>query len=131
MCLRSGGDPSIYYHNSRWQLEPEQALVINFIPPERCRTWNFQLSNFWMESLDYRYHRISVNRDTAVTEPDGSVRIVVSHREPAGMPGNWLTTAGHSEGAMLLRYVEAEDYPPVDTAVVPIAELIARGEDSQ
>jgi hypothetical protein len=54
MCLRAGGDPSIYYHNSRWQLDPEQALVIEFMPPKRCRTWNFQLSNFWMESLDYR-----------------------------------------------------------------------------
>jgi hypothetical protein len=70
MCLRAGGDPSIYYHNSYWRLARDEALLIEFQPP-RCRTWNFQLSNFWMESLDYRYHRISVNRDTARCEEAG------------------------------------------------------------
>jgi hypothetical protein len=123
MCLRAGGDPSIHYHNSCWRLGPDEALVIRFRPPRRCRTWNFQLSNFWMESLDYRYHRIAINADTALLEKDGGVRIVVSHRE-SGPPGeNWLTTAGHSHGAMLLRYVEAEEFPPVTTDVVPLSQL--------
>jgi len=126
MCLRCGGDPSIYYHNSYWELSPEQALLIEFMPPAVCRTWNFQLSNYWMESLDYRYHRISVNRDSAHYEPDGSVRIVVAARDP-GHP-NWLTSAEHTSGAMLLRYVEATDYPPVHTRVVPLAQLETGGE---
>jgi hypothetical protein len=124
MCLRAGGDPSIYYHNSCWRLAPDEALVITFQPPRQCRTWNFQLSNFWMESLDYRYHPIAINADGAVRQADGSVRIVVSH-EPSGPAGeNWLTTAGHDHGAMLLRYVEAEDFPPVSTEVVPVARLL-------
>lgn len=130
MCLAAGGDPSIYYHNSRWALAPGEALVIEFSPPARCRTWNFQLSNHWMESLDYRYHRISVNQHTARTGPDGSVRIVVSQDsaptpEAARRFPNWLETAGHSNGAMLLRYVDARDYPPVRTRVVALAELLA------
>ncbi len=124
MCLRAGGDPSIHYHNSRWQLAADEALVITFQPPRQCRTWNFQLSNFWMESLDYRYHRISINADSAIPQADGSVRIVVSHRESGPPDENWLTTAGHSHGAMLLRYVEAEDFPPVTTAVVPLSRLL-------
>lgn len=137
MCLRAGGDPAIYYHNSRWQLGPLEALLIEFTPPGRCRAWNFQLSNYWMESLDYRYHRISVNDHTAVPEPDGSVRIVVSHVEQSAVTGeacwrfpNWLETAGHSNGAMLLRYVAAQDYPPVRTRVLPLATLLA-GPDEQ
>ena len=134
VCLRAGGDPAIYYHNSRWQLAPDEALVIEFTPPRVCRAWNFQLSNHWMESLDYRYHRICVNNHTALPEPDGSVRIVVSHLAAAAAGSvqarrfpNWLETAGHSNGAMLLRYVAARDYPPVRTAVVPVAGLL-RGE---
>ncbi len=123
MCLRSGGDPSIYYHNSYWRLAADEALVIEFRPPRRCRTWNFQLSNYWMESLDYRYHRVSVNADTAGMERDGRVRIVVAHRDPGqGFP-NWMDTAGHLLGSMLLRYVEAEDFPPVATRVLPHTEL--------
>jgi len=123
MCLRAGGDPAIYYHNSYWQLAPEEALVIEFSPPRQCRTWNFQLSNYWMESLDYRYHRISVNSDSAEPEADGNIRIVVAHSNPGSVYPNWLTTAGHTSGGMLLRYVEARDYPPVHTRVVPFEQL--------
>jgi len=139
MCLRAGGDPAIYYHNSRWELAPEQALLIEFTPPGVCRAWNFQLSNYWMESLDYRYHRICVNNHSAIPEADGSVRILVSHRSadelrqaagdsPWCFP-NCLSTAGHSNGAMLLRYIGARDYPPVRTSVLPLADLFsARSE---
>ncbi len=123
MCLRSGGDPSIYYHNSYWRLDPGEVLVIEFQPPRRCRTWNFQLSNYWMESLDYRYHRISVNAGTAVAEPDGRVRLVVADTDPGPDFPNWLSTTGHRAGGMLLRYVEAEDFPPVATRVLPRSAL--------
>jgi hypothetical protein len=123
MCLRAGGDPAIHYHNSYWQLAPEQALVIEFTPPQRCHSWNFQVSNFWMESLDYRYHRISVNSFSAVLEDDGSARIVVAQQHPGSGYPNWLTTADHTSGAMLLRYIEAQDFPPVHTRVVPVAQL--------
>jgi hypothetical protein len=125
MCLRAGGDPAIYYHNSRWQLAQDEALLIEFTPPRVCRAWNFQLSDYWMESLDYRYHRICVNDHSAVPEADGSVRILVSHRvnpAPEVFP-NWLETAGHSHGAMLLRYVAARDYPPVHTRVLRLDDL--------
>jgi hypothetical protein len=123
MCLRAGGDPDIHYHNSYWQLNKDQALLIEFMPPRQCRTWNFQLSNFWMESLDYRFHRISVNRHTAAREDDGRVVIVVAAQNPGSRFPNWLTTAGHTCGAMLLRYVEASEFPPVATRVVAIEEL--------
>jgi len=134
MCLRAGGDPSIYYHNSRWELGPEQALLVEFTPPRVCRAWNFQLSNYWMESLDYRYHRICVNNHSAIPEADGTVRILVSHRDPDELRRasgdvsprfpNCLSTAGHSNGAMLLRYVGATDHPPVRTSVLPLADLV-------
>lgn len=126
MCLRAGGDPAIYYHNSYWQLSADEALLIEFTPPQSCRTWNFQLSNFWMESLDYRYHRIAVNAHNAAVGPDGRVRIVVSEHNPGPGWPNWLTTAGHTVGAMLLRYVEAQDYPPVSCRVLSSAELEAQ-----
>ncbi len=76
-----------------------------------------------MESLDYRYHRISVNRHTAVENDDGRVVIVVAAHDPGERYPNWLTTAGHRCGAMLLRYVEASEFPPVTTRVVTLDEL--------
>ena len=122
LCLRAGGDPSIYYHNSYWRLAPNEALLIELTPPQ-CRTWNFQLSNYWMESLDYRYHRIHTNKHLAQYRDDGSVQIVVAHSNPGEAYPNWLSTAGHKLGGMLLRYVEAESFPPISTRVVPFNEL--------
>ena len=61
---RAGGDESIIYYHSYWLLEKDQALLIEVEPPA-CDTWNFQLNNFWMESLDYRHHRVCINRSSA------------------------------------------------------------------
>ena len=110
MCHRAGGDSNIYYHNSRWRLAPHEALVIEATPPE-CATWNLQVGNFWMESLDYRYHRVHLNKFTADVESDGSVKIVLAHRDPGSGWPNWLETCDHSEGAMLFRYVGAKGIP--------------------
>ena len=124
LCQQAGGDANIYYHNSRWRLGPDEALLIEATPTE-CATWNLQIGNFWMESLDYRHHRIHLNKFTAAYEPDGSVRIVLAHASPGPRWPNWLETCDHAEGAMLFRYVGAEQFPPIATRVVRFSELAA------
>lgn len=106
---RFGGLADIAYYHSYWRLAEDEALVIDATPP-RCDHWNFQLNNHWMESLDYRYHRIHVNTATATARADGSVRIVVAHRDP-GVP-NWIETTGHAFGTMCFRWVRPEGEPP-------------------
>ena len=120
ISMGAGGDPNICYYHSYWELGPEDALVIEVTPPE-CRSWNFQLDNHWMESLDYRYHRIHVNKHTAKYEKDGSVRIVVAHEDP-GVP-NWIDSVGHSQGTMCFRWIRAAEHPQPRTRVVKCSEL--------
>ena len=117
---RAGGDPNIAYYHSHWRLAPDEALVIEATPP-RCEHWNFQLDNYWMESLDYRYFTIHLNKHTAKLSPDGSVRLVVAHTDP-GLP-NWITTAGHTQGTMCFRWVRADAHPVPQTRVVKLADL--------
>lgn len=125
-CQRAGGDANIHYHQSYWRLEPDQALVIETDRIPAVGTWNFQLSNYWMESLDYRHHRIHINHATAAYEPDGSLRIVVAHRDPGPRYPNWLDTCRHDRGGMLFRWIGCgEDHPPVETRVVRLSELAA------
>jgi hypothetical protein len=114
------GDPNICYFHGYWELGPDEALVVEVTPP-RCEYWNLQLNNHWMESLDYRYHRIAVNHYGARYRDDGSVRIVIAHRDPG--VDNWLDTAGHSRGTMCLRWVRADDHPQPTTRVVKLADL--------
>ncbi len=114
----AGGDPNIRYYHSHWALAPDQALVIEATPPA-CEHWNFQLNNYWMESLDYRYFQVHVNKHTAKYEPDGSVRIIVAHQDP-GLP-NWINTVGHESGTMCFRWVRAAEHPRPRTRVVDFA----------
>lgn len=120
VSLGAGGDPNITYYHAYWRLEPDEVLLIEVTPPA-CDSWNFQLDNWWMESLDYRHHRIHVNKHTAVAEGDGSVRIAVAHEDP-GLP-NWIETAGHRHGTMCFRWIGAKEHPQPRTRVVRLAEL--------
>ena len=123
-CQRAGGDANIHYLQSHWRLGPEEALLIEADRIPEKGHWNLQISNYWMESLDYRNHRIHVNKHTAHYEPDGGVRIVLAHADPGpGFP-NWLETCGHDCGGMLFRWIDSEgDHPPVRTRVVRLDEL--------
>ncbi len=114
-----GGVPDIAYYHSYWALGPDECLVIQATPPV-CDHWNFQLNNHWMESLDYRYHRIHTNSALASTEPDGSIKIIVSHTDP-GHP-NWIQTVGHDRGTMCFRWVRPEGGEPPEPActVMPL-----------
>jgi hypothetical protein len=120
VSMAAGGDPNICYYHSYWELAADEALVIEVTPPE-CSSWNFQLNNHWMESLDYRYFRISLNKHTAAYAPDGSVRIVIAHENP-GLD-NWIDTAGHERGTMCFRWIGAVDHPQPQTHVQKASAL--------
>lgn len=115
----AGGDPNIAYYHSHWALADGEALLIEVTPPP-CEYWNFQLNNYWMESLDYRYHDIHTNKHLAHYEGDGSIRLVVAHEDP-GLP-NWIDTAGHMSGTMCFRWVRAESHPEPRTRVLKLDE---------
>lgn len=120
---QTGGDPSIYYVHGYWELGDDEALVVDVPPPPECDTWNLQVNNYWMESLDYRYHTIHVNKHTATYNEDGSVRIVLAHRDP-GVP-NWLETAGHHVGTLLFRWIGASEHPMPVARRVTVADIAA------
>ena len=123
-CQRAGGDANIHYLQSYWRLGPEEALLIEVDRIPDKGTWNLQLSNFWMESLDYLNHRIHLNKAIAHYEPDGALRIVIAHKNPGPTFPNWLETCHHDCGGMLFRWIESEgDHPPVRCRVVKLAEL--------
>jgi hypothetical protein len=112
-----GGDPNVVVLLGYWQLDEDEALVIDAVPP-KCDYWNFQLGNIWAESLDYSFRRVHHNVHTAQTNDDGSFRLVVAHRDP-GHP-NWLDTAGHERGTMGLRWVRADEHPIPECSVMKL-----------
>jgi Protein of unknown function (DUF1214) len=123
MFIRAGGDPNIFYLHGYWSLREGEALVIELDPPE-CELWNFQLDNYWMESLDYRYVPVCVNKHTARHNPDGTVTLVIAS-ENHGF-SNWLDPDGHTSGTMLLRWTRAKSHPLPRCTVARLADLRGR-----
>ena len=124
----AGGDPNIIYYHSHWALAPDQVLLIEVTPPE-CEHWNFQLNNYWMESLDYAHYQIHTNKHLAHYEEDGSVRIIVAHRDP-GLP-NWINTTGHQSGTMCFRWIRAKQHPQPNTRLLTFAQLKSQQQKQQ
>jgi hypothetical protein len=79
------------------------------------------LGNPWLETIHYGRHQSSLNGHQAVVDADGIFRAVICATDPG--VANWLDTAGHSNGAMLLRCVRTETAPIPDTRVVKVGEI--------
>jgi len=117
------GDPSLFFYVGYWELAADDALLIEVMPPV-CEYWNFQITNWWLESLDYRYRPVHLNKHSADYGADGSLRIAVSARDPR-VPGlNWIDTESHERGGMAVRWGKAESHPQPRCRVVPLATLL-------
>src|SRR4029078_9090759 len=80
----AAGAVDIFYSMGRWELGPDDALVMRgSLPPSRLT--NAMLWNSHMQTLEYAHRRSSLNSAQIAYEPDGSYTIVVSHRDP-GVP---------------------------------------------
>lgn len=112
-------NPDVVYAYTWWRKADDEALVIEFTPPETLY-WGLQLCDRWYQCFPDR--RTNINNGQAVVEPDGSVRIVVSDGDP-GVP-NWLDTGGHRIGIMFFRWLHA------DPDVLPTCRVVPRTEVS-
>lgn len=118
---RVGGDPNICYFHGFWKLEPDEALVIQTEVPD-CPYWNFQLANYWLESLDTIHRTVAINKHGARLNADGTATLVVAARDTGF--GNFIDTDSHSSGGMLLRWVGARHHPVPSCRVVKLRDLV-------
>jgi hypothetical protein len=105
-----GGMGTNIYAGGVFELEPDEALVIENRIELAPQYVGFQLANLWGESLDYANRITSLNGFQVEPDEDGLVRWVIAHRDP-GLP-NWLDTTGHREGFMAPRWAYSETPPP-------------------
>lgn len=106
----------------RFELEPDEALILEVQPPDGVY-WSISLGNPWLETIHYGRHQSSLNGHQAVIDSDGIFRAVVCATDPG--VANWLDTAGHSNGAMLLRCVRTTSAPVPSSRVVRVDDVLA------
>jgi hypothetical protein len=104
-----GSNPRTHFQEGYWALGPDEAMLMDVDPPPAASFWSVGLTNFWMESLDFRFFPVNLNAHSVTYNADGGVRIVLAHRDP-GAP-NWLSTAGHAHGSVLWRWNDVEAIP--------------------
>lgn len=116
-----GGSEDIAYGGGRFDLEEDQALLIEMTPPE-ARYWSLQwYTPSWFESPDFANRQTSLNNGQARVDADGKVRMVVSAKDP-GIE-NWIDTAGHARGHLTYRYVWTKNRPTPNARLVALDEL--------
>jgi len=121
-----GGMSTNLYAGGVFELEPDEALIIENRIRLAPAYIGFQLGNLWGESLEYAHRLGSLNGHQARLDPDGVIRLVVAHRDP-GVP-NWLDTGGHREGFMAPRWAYSEtpapgQWPTITARKVPFEDL--------
>jgi hypothetical protein len=106
----------------RFELDPDEALILE-VQPHTGVYWSISLGNPWLETIHYGRHQSSLNGHQAVIDSDGVFRAVISATDPG--VANWLDTAGHSNGAMLLRCVRTETAPVPSSHIVKVDGVLS------
>jgi hypothetical protein len=105
-----GGMSTNLYAGGVFELEPDEALIVESEIRLEPQYIGFQLGNLWGESIEYAHATGSLNGHQSEVDPDGVIRLVIAHRDP-GVP-NWLDTTGHREGFMSPRWAYSETPSP-------------------
>jgi len=112
--------PGIQYLGAWFKLRDDEAIVIEAkdVP---CRYWSCQILTRYLESGDYRHHRVGINNRQVKLRDDRSFVIHASHENPG--VDNWISTQGYSNGHILIRTLLADPLMEATFSVVKISDI--------
>lgn len=104
-----------------FELEPDEALILETDVPDPAPYWNVQLNDQIWNTLEYVWRQSSLNGHQARLDRDGKFRAVISLADP-GVP-NWLDPVGRPQGSIVGRWYRCETNPVPTIKRVKLAEL--------
>jgi hypothetical protein len=112
--------PGIQYLGAWYRLADDEAIEITGkdVP---CRYWSCQILTRYLESGDFRYHRVGLNNRQVKLRDDGSFVIYASAENPGF--DNWVSTQGYDTGHILIRTLLADPLMEANFSVVKIADI--------
>lgn len=109
-----GGLLNQFYYDGIYEIEDDEALVVETELPKQCRYWQMLVADDRFCTVDWYNRQSSLNDLQARLDTDGKLRTVISRRDP-GVP-NWLDKADNKWGIIQMRLNKASDSPqPVVT----------------
>ena len=87
-----GGMSTNLYAGGVFELEADEALIIENRIKQQPHYIGFQLANLWGESRSIANRSGSLNGSQTQVDADGVIRLVVAHRDPACPTGSPAVT---------------------------------------
>lgn len=109
------------YYEGAYELDDDEALIVEVKVPEQVGYWSLILTNEIFETTDWYNNQSSLNDAQARLDADGYFRAVISARDP-GVP-NWLDTSGYPRGAIQGRWFNTDERPTPTVHKVKLAEV--------
>ncbi len=112
--------PGIDYLGAWFQLGPDEAIKITGVDVP-SRYWSCQIMTRYLESADFRYAPIGINKQQIVKGLDESFEIYACPENPG--VDNWISTLGYSNGHIVFRTLLAETPMKAEFSVVKISDI--------
>jgi hypothetical protein len=116
-----GGLKGQFYYEGVYELNDDEALIVETALPERYTYRSLILTNEIYETTDWYNNHSSLNGAQAPADKDGVLRIVVSARDPGVL--NWLDTAGFPTGVIQGRWVDCSSKPIPSVRKVALVDV--------
>jgi hypothetical protein len=108
------------YYSGSWDLGPDEALVLE-LKPVNAKYWSITATNFWNQALSATDIPGEINNYGAVTDPDGKIRILITHKDPGYV--NWISTGGLKVGNINIRFNFLKEEEQVTCKKVRLEDL--------
>lgn len=99
---QSGGIATQIYIDGLFDLQDDEALLVELDIPEATFYWSFVIYDELWSIADWLNRQVSINGRSAHIDADGRFRMVVSKQDPG--IANWLDTAGYRRGGVFGRF---------------------------
>ena len=109
------------YAYGGFDIEADEALVVEARVPETCRYWGMHLLDDIAYMHEWMNRQSSLNGFMMHIDKDGKFRAVISARDP-GVP-NWLDTGGCKTGLMQVRWERCSSWPEHTVTRIKVADV--------
>ena len=116
-----GGLTGQFYYEGTYDLQDDEALIIESKLPSKCLYRSLILTNGLYETTDWYNNHSSLNDAQSRADSDRVLRVVISAKDP-GIP-NWLDTAGYARGLVQGRWFDCDSQPLPSMQKVALADL--------
>jgi hypothetical protein len=116
-----GGLPNQFYYDGIYQIDDDEALIVELPLPKTCRYWQILVADDRFCTVDWVNRQSSLNDRQARLDADGRLRAVVSKQDP-GVP-NWLDKEDNAWGILQMRFNKASDAPEAKVTKVKLADV--------